>query len=338
MLCVHLSTRLVACFCLALLLSLGFLSYISVAAPVLQIRISVNRSDPSLSFLGDQVYSVGEDMTIFANVTLDGSAAANLAAVELDSPYGNPSLIRTVETGNVSLMYFRVQILDFYTCGQTGRPQTLFYPGDTAYVNITIKNIDYILHHVKLGFCSQASDKTPLYAYYPEDVDIGPQGIVEYIVPFLIAGGAPAGQARVFASLFTDYPASGGYPYCPEQAANFSIRASTPAMPLEPEYNSIAFSLPRKNMKLGNCTVYAATNFNLVQTATATKQFTVILLGDLYKDYVVNMKDIAVCIQLFQTTPNSLNWNPDVDVNKDGIVNMKDIALVIRLFQNNAIP
>jgi hypothetical protein len=105
-------------------------------------------------------------------------------------------------------------------------------------------------------------------------------------------------------------------------------------MPLEPEYNSIAFSLPRNNMKLGNCTVYAATNFNLVQTATAAMQFTVTLLGDLYDDYVVNMKDIAVCIQLFQTTPKSPNWNPDADVNKDGIVNMKDIALLIRLFQN----
>jgi hypothetical protein len=338
MLCLHLSTRLVACICLALPLSLGFLSYISVAAPVLQISISVNRSDPSYGFLGNQVYSVGEAMTIFANVTLDGAAAGNLAAIELDSPYGNPSLIRTVETGNVSRMYFRVVILNFYTCSQTGQPQTLFNPGDTVNVNVTVENIDYILHHVKLGLCSQASDKTSLNAYYPGDVDLGPQGTVSYIVGFLIAGDAPAGQARVFASLFTDYPASGGYAYCPERAANFSIGASTPAIPPEPEYNSIAFSLPRKNMKLGNCTVFATTNFYQLQTATATKQFTVILLGDVNKDYVVNMKDVAVCIQLFQTTPNSPNWNPDADVNKDGIINMKDIALVVRLFQNNAIP
>lgn len=329
---------LVIVLCLTSLLSLSLSSCVAFAAPVLQIKITVGRSSSTLGFLGDQVYSVGEGIAVCANITLDGSSAANLAAIELDSPYGNPYLIRTIKTGNVSSMYFRVQFVDLYTCDQLGNPMTLFNPGSTVYVNITIKNIDVVQHSVRVGLYAQLSDNTPAYAYYPEGFTIIPGVPQPFLVQFTLPVNAPSGQAMVFASLFTDYPANLGYPYCPEQTANFSIRASTPAMPQQPDYNNMTFSLPRKNVKLGNYTIHAVTNFNAVQTATDNKQFKVILLGDINKDYVVNMKDIAVCVQLFNTTPNSPNWNPDADVNKDGIVNMKDIALCVALFQNNAIP
>jgi len=320
------------------LLSLSLSSSVAFAAPVLQIKITVGRSSSTLGFLGNQVYSVGEGIGVSTNITLDGSSAANLAAIELDSPYGNPYLIRTIKTGNVSRMYFRVQFVDMYTCDQLGNPLTLFNPGGTVCVNITIKNIDVVQHSVRVGLYAQCSDNTPAYAYYPEGFTIIPGVPQPFLVQFTLPGNAPSGQAMVFASLFTDYPANLGYPYCPEQAANFSIRTSTPAMPQQPDYNNMTFSLPRKNVKLGNYTIQAVTNFNAVQTATDIKQFTVILLGDINKDYVINMKDIAICVQFFNTTPNSPNWNPDADVNKDGVVNMKDIALLVSFFQNNAIP
>jgi hypothetical protein len=102
---------------------------------------------------------------------------------------------------------------------------------------------------------------------------------------------------------------------------------------------NMTFNLPKKNVKLGNYTIYAATYLDEgYQTETDTEQFTVILLGDINKDYVINMKDIATDILLFQTTPSSPNWNPDADINKDGVVNMRDIAALVHFFGNSAIP
>lgn len=315
-------------FCLASLLVLIISSYVAVAVPVLQIKMTLDK----------QTYNVGDAVNILANITLDGNSTPNLAAIELDSPYGNPCLIRTVKTGNVSGMYFRVQFSDLYTCNSHGTPEVLFELGDSVYVNVTIKNIDYVSRYVIVGLYVQSSDNRPLYAYYATADNVSPQSTIQHLVTFPISSNASYGQARVFASLFTDYPVNGGYAYCPEQTANFSIGSSTPAMPKQPDYNNITFSLPRKNAKLGNYTIHAATNFNVYQTSTDTKQFTVVLLGDINKDSVINMRDIAICIALFLTTPSSSNWNPLADVNNDGVVNMRDIALLVSTFANTAIP
>jgi len=49
-------------------------------------------------------------------------------------------------------------------------------------------------------------------------------------------------------------------------------------------------------------------------------------------DGVVNMKDIAYMVAIFNTKPSSPNWNPNADVNNDGVVNMKDIAIGVAYF------
>ncbi len=46
----------------------------------------------------------------------------------------------------------------------------------------------------------------------------------------------------------------------------------------------------------------------------------------------VNMWDIAYAVALFNTKPDSSNWNPNADVNNDGVVNMKDIAICVAYF------
>jgi hypothetical protein len=52
-------------------------------------------------------------------------------------------------------------------------------------------------------------------------------------------------------------------------------------------------------------------------------------------DKVVNMKDIAYMVTLFNTKPPSPNWNPNADVNNDGVVNMKDIAIAVLNFSQH---
>jgi hypothetical protein len=303
-------------------------SFSALAVPVLQIRISTDSS----------VYNVGAKVNIFTNITLDDVTAANLAAIEIDSPYGTPMVIRTVKTGNISQMYFRVQILDLYTSTSSGTPKTLFNPGEIAYANITIKNIDVTQHHVLVGIYIQASDNRSLLAFYPSQDDIDANITIQHLLSMPIPSSASTGQARIFASLFTNFTANSGYAYCPEQTANFSIRSSTPILPQQPEYYRMTFNLPRKECKLGNYTIHAVTNYNVIQTAVDNAQIKVILLGDIYNDNLINMRDISAAILVFNTTPSSPNWNPVADVNNDGTVNMRDISILVQTFQNSAIP
>jgi hypothetical protein len=57
--------------------------------------------------------------------------------------------------------------------------------------------------------------------------------------------------------------------------------------------------------------------------------------GDVNMDGIVNMRDIAIQIVLFNTTPSSPNWNPNADVNNDGITNMRDIAIALAHFNQH---
>jgi hypothetical protein len=57
--------------------------------------------------------------------------------------------------------------------------------------------------------------------------------------------------------------------------------------------------------------------------------------GDVNMDGTVNMRDIAIQIILFNTTPSSPNWNPNADVNNDGITNMRDIAIALTHFNQH---
>jgi hypothetical protein len=52
-------------------------------------------------------------------------------------------------------------------------------------------------------------------------------------------------------------------------------------------------------------------------------------------DGTVNMKDIAYLVSLFNTRPNSSNWNPNADVNNDGVCNMRDIATCVAYFNQH---
>lgn len=315
-------------FGLVSLFSIGLPSYVVFAVPVLQIRIA----------LDSQVYNVGSKINIYSNITLDGNPTANLEAIEVVSPNGDPYVIRTAKTGNVSQMYFRVRISSLRTSVSDGTPKILFNRGDIAYVNITIGNPDFITHHIVVGLYVQGSDGSSIHALFPSQDNIDANSTIQYLFSLTIPSNAALGQARVFASIFTDFPMNGGYAYCPEEVANFFIGTSTPSLPQQPEYSAITFDLSRKDCRLGNYTAYAVTNYNVLQTATDSQQFKVILLGDVNKDNMINMRDINALILIFNAKPPSPSWNPDADLNKDEVVNMRDIIILILSFQNSGIP
>jgi hypothetical protein len=56
------------------------------------------------------------------------------------------------------------------------------------------------------------------------------------------------------------------------------------------------------------------------------------LLSDANRDGRVDMRDIAILVGVFGTTPTSPNWNPNADLNRDLIVNMRDLAIALQDF------
>lgn len=56
------------------------------------------------------------------------------------------------------------------------------------------------------------------------------------------------------------------------------------------------------------------------------------LLGDINKDGIVNMRDIGIVTQAYESLPGDPRWNPSADLNKDGFINMRDIGIACREF------
>jgi hypothetical protein len=60
------------------------------------------------------------------------------------------------------------------------------------------------------------------------------------------------------------------------------------------------------------------------------------LLGDLNGDNVVNIVDISIAAQAFNSRPNEKKWNEAADINMDEHVNIVDIGIIAREFGNTA--
>ena len=54
----------------------------------------------------------------------------------------------------------------------------------------------------------------------------------------------------------------------------------------------------------------------------------VLYLGDLNRDGVVNIIDVAILANSYATTPGSPNWNPNADLNHDNVINIIDLAIL----------
>lgn len=253
--------------CLIVLSQINIMDRVANAASILDINMAIDKP----------AYNPGETVKLSVNVTLDGILQNDtLAAIEVDFPDGNLFLIRTIETGNTSGGYWKVQILDLYTCDAYGNPRTTFNRGGTAYVRLRLKNIDVVKHHVLAAFFIQCSDNTPLPqgAFYSLDVDVEGGEEIDNIKTFPISSDAPTGEAAVFASLFTNRPRNIGTPHCPGKMANFSIQTTTPPMPPQPQYSNLTFTLPEKDLPRGNYKIYGTTRHN-IDTDIEIKQFTV---------------------------------------------------------------
>ena len=58
----------------------------------------------------------------------------------------------------------------------------------------------------------------------------------------------------------------------------------------------------------------------------------IVFVGDLNSDWVVNISDLTIVARAFRTKPGDEKWNQTADLNKDDIINILDIAITAKAF------
>ncbi len=276
-----------------------------------------------------QVYNLNETVHITGNLTEDGVIVDNsTVAVQINDPAGEPVVLRTLNTGTktTDTNMTKVVILDLHTIDSMGRNQTLFNRGTTVYVEITGKNKDYLDHTVRGAFYIQYSDNSPFMAFFPFLINVSAQQEFQHVTSIPIPYGAPQGETVIYASLFSDYPSLGGLAYCKEKRASFYIQSTSPAATQQSQVFDMTFKTPKYYARLGNYTVYTRAYYRF-QLTTNIKGFKLVLLGDLYKDGKIDMRDVGMLCSLYGTRTGDPRWNPDADLDASGRVDMRDVGL-----------
>jgi outer membrane protein assembly factor BamB len=255
-------------------------TFLSILLLLSIVYIPVNAQTYDIQLKTDKTaYNYGDTVNITGNVTRDGTPVDDaVVAVEIDSPYGNPYVIRTVQTGEDTSRYWRINITELYTCDSGGNPKTLFNKGQWVYVAMKIRNnMGGGQLHVKVPLCIQYSDGTPLTAFYTIEGEIDWGQELPITSPVYIPDNAVSGQATIFAGVFSDSPKVwNGSAYCKEKTASFYIGSTTPPANPQPQYFNMTFAIPQKDPIVGEYTIYASSKYVSQVPIRKVKQFKVL--------------------------------------------------------------
>jgi len=283
-------------------------------------------------------YGTGEKVTVKGNLTLEGYGfRVGLVAVEIESPISH-LIFRTMKTGPLENQQWEVEITNLYPCDQYGNPKYSFKPGTFAYVKVEFENNSNSSKPIAVAVYIQYSNSVPFVAKI-DKTTIPPNTSGSILSSIPIPSTAPLGTTWIFASIYTDQPKYGGFPYCPEKNATFQISTTSSSIQTSqigtyetqtepPSSFKFTFVLPKgTSCPFGTYTIYASAKWQNY-TATASKTFNVIIIGDVDNDGDVDMDDIGIACLAFGTKPGHPRWDPRADITKDGIVDMDDIGLI----------
>ncbi|MGA3191922.1 MAG: dockerin type I domain-containing protein [Candidatus Bathyarchaeia archaeon] len=317
-------------------LVLFFAASPSFAQSTLTLTVTTDKHAYGLS---DPVY-VGGSLYYYLSSLYVSDA---VVGVEVRNPSGSPFILRALPTDSSASQNWLVNFTEFYPCDSNGVPKYSFQAGESVYLHAEWTNFDDALAHpvqygvtiydansVSLGF------QSPLYYVLP------PNSTQSLTFQVTMIPTSTRGNITLYASLFSDFPRNGGYPYCPELNATVTIGTATSNIPFELSsggtYN-FSFKLPSSGVPYGNYIVYASTYYNIYHNiyypstlVTSNATFHRITVGDINGDGVVNILDAILLANAFLATPSSSNWNPKADLNGDGAVNILDAIILANNF------
>jgi len=276
-------------------------------------------------------YNIGEYVCVYGNLTLNNTTVQDgLIALEVNDPY-RTLVVRTLTTNTTPTADWLVNVTDVTPCDEYGNPKESFQKETLAYFNVTVSNNDIEMRWVLVTANVYDESQAPLGV-------AGFQGVVKENSTFSVIMGVPipetaeTGNATVYANAYSEWPRTGGKPYCPEQSETFEITngsTQTSSLPIkeqeiEGNYNTtfkLSFGEP-----VGTYTVHV-TSIYQGQTAANSTQFEVNIKGDANGDGSVDGSDFFILLQAWGTSPPS---DPRADFNGDGSVDGSDFFILLQ--------
>ena len=279
-------------------------------------------------------YGFGDKVNINGSLTLNGMPVTNaLVGLQITDNASSTLIYRTVNTGENPQVTPYVEVLSVLPCDDAGRPKSNFNRGSFAYFKVAVRNNspDAKTAYLTLN-CYYEPKEMPFFSMLFWSQAIPPNNTTTFNLPVIIPETAPLGGGKASANAFTGLPESGGYPYCPEQSATFTIALASSVQQLQQQeaileelgtYN-VAFSLPENQIRVGNYTAYACYAGQVI----AVTEFNVVLIGDVNGDKTVNLFDAVLLSKASGSKPGDPNWDGRCDLNGDGVVNLFDGVLL----------
>jgi len=270
----------------------------------LTLSITINTSKPS--------YSTGENISIYGNLTRNGTPFTGLVALQVNDPIENTVILRTLKTGSAPEIG-QIQILDFYSSDSAGNPKTTFRKAEHMHFNITAYNNSTSSLSVLLIANAYDADNSTLGLSIGFNGEILGKSAIKFYPSFYVPEEAPTGNATAYASAFTGWPVVQGTPYCLEKSASFQITEAEGGSGLQTQThvisqmqssNSIgtydfAFKLLGKE-KLGTYRAYVTSSYGAEKAYSETtfqvNGWTAIVYGNTYiiqpqsNSYLTNFK------------------------------------------------
>jgi len=296
-----------------------------------------------------QVYSVGELVRINGNLSLNDEPISDaLVAVEVDNPKGDIFILRTFDTGSIDPnQTWPIEIEELYPCDSQGTPKYTFQPGSNAGFYIKLRNKAGYPFDIIVTLSIVYSNKAPFtnVLMCNTSISVGQSiAVTRWPVPIPEGFNVVPGNTTVYANIYNVLPRDNGFAYCPEESTSFIIGSDGQGSSTPSGNSQFALELALSQIAvwLGNYTIYGMTKYTVL-VASSLSTFEVILVGDLYPDGVIDMRDIAIVARAFGTEEGDPGWNPDADLTgpeylvPDGEVDMRDVALVARAFGTEAL-
>jgi len=249
--------------------------------------ISHNVADGQVEIVGpvgltvesnEHYYYLGQNVTLYGNITVEGVKVSSLVGIEVDSPEGVPKLIRSTDSGYIPpSTSWPVEITSFYPSDDTGNPKSFFAAGFPAYFTVEVTNLSNETLPLLITVNTFDKYNSP-FGYTQSQGNIGPGTMAMFLGSIQIPADIANGTAMAYANVYSQWPRKGGIPYCPEESTGFQIFdgiTGSPPPPSPPptfqaDYN-MTFRLPQTG-GLVNWEVYTTAQYK-VQTGQAQTKF-----------------------------------------------------------------
>lgn len=280
------------------------------------------------------VYHYRQMVTVFGNVTIDGDLVRDgLVAIQVLNPASTTKLLRTVPANVTPSDSWTVEIISFAAVDAGGNPMTVYNRNGWAYFETRIRNNNQFLDKDVLLAITLCDSDATYFRFHWMTTTINSGAIHEELVGIWIEDWVSFGNATAYASVYSDWPKDGGYPYAPEKYVTFGI-VTTDSSPIpQPSIGyasyKASFRLPPE-AQLGTYTVkvsaYSGGLKESYNIGLFYRQYE--LLGDIVYDRKIDIFDVVKASIAYGSQGGEPKWDPEADVDPNGSIDIFDVVTV----------